>query len=114
MLPVIYYSESIPFRLEMNIRKFGGTIKKSETKADDYIPDPDDMENLRKPDWWDDWKPTSEVINSEEAILNREPLERNWLEEDYYQDLRDSQEYERGYDPVEDMYELWSRSAYHS
>ena len=97
------------YPLEGNVRRTSSIVYAQRERLPEYEPDPDDMDNLKPPNWWDEGYEPPEK-NEQEDNRQRPPQERNWAEDDYYSNL----EYERsrGHDEYHypDMYS-WDQFA---
>ena len=82
------------YPLEGNVRRTSSIIFAERERGPEYEPDPDDMENLKKPDWWDDDYEPPERDGQEDDRVRPGSQERNWAEDDYYANLE--QEYDYG------------------
>jgi hypothetical protein len=94
------YLLRIRFRLEMNVRSPRGLTRSATTGTEDYQdPYDDDMSRLQDiaPDWTYDYRRPER--DGEEVDRQREPQERNYYEDDYYQMLREEREYQEYQEP---------------
>ena len=102
------YLLRIRFRLEMNIRSPTGLTPVAAETQDYQDPNDDDMSRLQDiaPDWTYDYRRPER--DGEESDRQREPLERNWYEDDYYQMLREEREYQEYREPDRYGWEQYS------
>ena len=100
----ILYIENIRWRLEDNVR-LGGWANRKEVKAssnpnetEPYQLDPndDDMSRLQEiaPDDYMDYRRPER--DTQEGNRSRPPMDPNYREIDYYQNLREEQQYDPG------------------
>lgn len=107
------YLLRIRFRLEMNVRSPAGltsTISETQNYQD---TDDGDMSRLQDiaPDWTYDYRRPER--DGEESDRQREQLERNWYEDDYYQMLREEREYQEYQEPDRYGWEQYSGGYYY-
>jgi len=81
------------YPLESNVRRTSSIVFGLREQGPEYEPDPDDMENLKKPSWWDDGYELP-GRDGQDDNRQRPQQERNWAEENYYANLE--QEYDYG------------------
>jgi len=70
------------YPLRWNVRRTSSIVFAERERGPEYEPDPDDMENLKKPSWWDDgYEPPAR--DGEESDRQRPAQERDYYQEDY-------------------------------
>ena len=112
--PILFTASKGTLRESGELPKTGDSAQRPHERPE-YQPDPEDMENLQKPNWWDDYNDVDyEQERDETNRLNLDREQNYWAEKDRRDYMEYEREFERDYDRLEDFYEYASRSAYHS
>jgi hypothetical protein len=106
------YLLRIRFRLEQNIRIPRGIARSAAAEVPDYQdPNDDDMSRLQDiaPSDYMDYRRLER--DGQEIDRQREPQERNWYEDDYYQMLQEEREYQQYQEPDRYGWDQYSGSG---